>query len=54
MAKEKEVSEVEVPVSDRKERWDALLAALEKQNPLAFAARKASGEFDKPIPDYFV
>lgn len=39
---------------DREARWATALINVEKQNPLAFAARKASGEFDKGIPDSFV
>lgn len=38
---------------DRQERWEALLASYEKQNPVKYAAKKERGEFDK-IPDSFV
>lgn len=47
MAKEKEEK------TDRQVRWEALLAAHEKQNPAKHAARKAAGELGK-IPDSFV
>lgn len=40
------------PNTDRQARWEAALASLEKNYPAAFAARKASGEFDK-IPNSF-
>jgi len=51
MAKEK-VEKTEEPVSDRQARWEALLAAHEKQNPAKHAARKEAGEFDT-IPESF-
>lgn len=38
--------------ASRKERWAGVLERVEKQNPLAFAARKATGEFDT-IPASF-
>lgn len=57
MATEKEPKNAEVAaepevVSDREQRWAATLVQLEKQNPVAFAARKESGEFDS-IPKTF-
>ena len=41
-----------MPAPERNERWEAHLAAYEKQNPAKFAAKKAKGEFDK-VPDSF-
>lgn len=52
MAKEKE-EEKKVEKTERELRFDALLVAYEKQNPVKFAAKKERGEFDK-IPDSFI
>lgn len=42
----------EAKKDDRQQRWEALLAAYEKQNPVKYAAKKEKGQFDK-IPDDF-
>ena len=52
MAKE-EKEDKKVEKSERELRFEALLVAYEKQNPVKYAAKKAAGEFDK-IPDSFV
>lgn len=46
-------TEKKVEKNDRELRFEALLAAYEKQNPAKYAAKKSRGEFDK-IPDSFV
>lgn len=53
MAKEKEVeSPAKVEKSEREARWEALLTAYEKQNPVKFASKKAAGQFDKIPADF--
>ena len=48
MAKDTE----KAPKDARQERWDALLEAYAKQNPVKYAAKKERGEFDKIPADF--
>src|SRR4051812_3889517 len=37
--------------ASRKQRWEALVENFKKERPLAYEARKHTGEFDKPPAD---
>ena len=38
--------------ADRMKRWEALVENFKKERPLAYEARKNTGEFDKPPVDF--